>query len=47
MFSGLYRLGKTARFVRYWGEGHVPASPANIRDMWNRIYEWLDKYLGP
>ncbi len=45
MFSGLYRLGKTARFVRYWGEGHVPASPANIRDMWTRIYEWLDQYL--
>ncbi len=47
MFSGLYRLGKTARFVRYWGEGHSPASPANIRDMWNRIYQWLDEYLAP
>jgi dipeptidyl aminopeptidase/acylaminoacyl peptidase len=46
MFSGLYRLGKTARFVRYWGEGHVPASPANVRDMWSRIYEWLDAYLS-
>ncbi len=46
MFSGLYRLGKTARFVRYWGEGHVPASPANVRDMWNRIYQWLDEYLA-
>jgi dipeptidyl aminopeptidase/acylaminoacyl peptidase len=46
MFAGLYRLGKTARFVRYWGEGHSPASPANIRDMWQRIYEWLDEYLA-
>jgi dipeptidyl aminopeptidase/acylaminoacyl peptidase len=46
MFAGLYRLGKTARFVRYWGEGHSPASPANIRDMWQRIYGWLDEYLA-
>ncbi|HZD05730.1 MAG TPA: prolyl oligopeptidase family serine peptidase [Longimicrobiales bacterium] len=46
MFSGLYRLGKPARFVRYWGEGHVPASPANILDMWQRIYGWLDEYLA-
>jgi dipeptidyl aminopeptidase/acylaminoacyl peptidase len=41
-FSSLYRQGKRAEFVRYWGEGHVLESPANIRDMWRRIEGWLD-----
>jgi dipeptidyl aminopeptidase/acylaminoacyl peptidase len=43
-FNGLYRQGKRARFVRYWGEGHVLESPANIRDMWQRIFEWFDSF---
>jgi len=47
MFTALYRLNKDAVFVRYWGEGHVPHSPANIRDVWNRIFRWLDQYIGP
>lgn len=46
-FSALYRQGKRARFVRYWGEGHVFQSPANIRDMWEQIYRWLDQALMP
>lgn len=37
MFGALMRSGKDARYVRYWGEGHGPSSPANIRDMWGRI----------
>jgi len=45
-FSALYRQNKRARFVRYWGEGHVLQSPANICDMWQRIYAWFDQYLG-
>ena len=44
-FVALYRLGKRARFVRYWGEGHVLQSPANIRDMWGQILKWLDENL--
>ncbi|WJI16110.1 prolyl oligopeptidase family serine peptidase [Pseudoxanthomonas winnipegensis] len=43
-FNGLYRQGKRARFVRYWGEGHVLESPANIRDMWQRIFTWFDAF---
>mgnify|MGYP002814895953 CR=1 FL=1 len=31
--------------VRYWGEGHGIRSPANIRDMWRRMFEWYDRYL--
>ena len=46
MFTALYRQGKPASFVRYWGEGHLLESPANIEDMWKRIYEWFDRYLA-
>ena len=46
-FSALYREGKRARFVRYWGEGHILQSPANIRDMWDHIYTWFDELLKP
>jgi dipeptidyl aminopeptidase/acylaminoacyl peptidase len=44
-FSALYRQGKRARFVRYWGEGHSLQSPANIRDFWAQVYAWLDEHL--
>jgi dipeptidyl aminopeptidase/acylaminoacyl peptidase len=44
-FTALYRQGKRASFVRYWGEGHVLEGPANIRDMWERIYAWFDENL--
>ena len=45
MFNALNRQGKDALFVRYWGEGHIIQSPANIRDMWSRITQWLDQHL--
>jgi dipeptidyl aminopeptidase/acylaminoacyl peptidase len=45
-FSALYRQGKRARFVRYWGEGHVLQSPANIDDVWQRIFAWFDEFLS-
>lgn len=44
-FLGLSRLGKKARFVRYWGDSHTLESPANIRDMWNRVFEWFDEHF--
>ena len=43
-FRSLYRQGKRVQFVRYLGEGHVLGSPANIRDMWQRMIEWMDEY---
>lgn len=46
LFSALYRQGKRARFVRYWGEGHVLQSPANIQDMWQQIFGWFDEFVG-
>jgi dipeptidyl aminopeptidase/acylaminoacyl peptidase len=46
-FNSLYRQGKRARFVRYWGEGHVLESTANVTDMWKQIYAWFDEFLKP
>lgn len=43
MYSALRRLGKPVRFVRYWGEGHVIAGAANIRDLWARVMGWLSE----
>jgi dipeptidyl aminopeptidase/acylaminoacyl peptidase len=45
-FTALYRLGKPVKFLRYWGEGHVVASPANVRHLWSQIFTWLDSNLG-
>ncbi|PQA87173.1 hypothetical protein CW354_14130 [Marinicaulis flavus] len=41
MFGALKRSGKDVRYVRYWGEGHLLSSPANIRDMWERTDAFL------
>jgi dipeptidyl aminopeptidase/acylaminoacyl peptidase len=45
-FNALYRQGKRAEFVRYWGEGHVLESPANITDMWQKLFAWFDEFLA-
>jgi hypothetical protein len=44
MYGALLRAGKDARYVRYWGEGHGPSSPANIRDMWRRFDDFLTEH---
>ena len=46
LFSALYRQGKRARFVRYWGEGHVLQSPANIEHMWDEVLGWFEEFLS-
>ncbi len=47
LFYGLYRQGKTARFLRYWGENHgLARSPANIRSLFAEINRWLDTHLA-
>jgi dipeptidyl aminopeptidase/acylaminoacyl peptidase len=40
-YIALYRQGKRARFVRYWGDDHVITNPANVKDMWKHIINWL------
>ncbi|MFC4309440.1 S9 family peptidase [Steroidobacter flavus] len=45
-FFGLYRQGKRAKLLRYWGEDHgLRQSPANIRDMYEQIVAWLKTNL--
>ncbi len=45
MYTGLYRLGRPVRFVRYFGEEHAIDSPANIRHLWGELFSWFDTYL--
>jgi dipeptidyl aminopeptidase/acylaminoacyl peptidase len=47
MFTALNRLGRRVRFARYWGEGHILKSPANIADMWSQLFAWFDEHLAP
>lgn len=46
MFMELARQRADATLVRYWGEGHVLSSPANIRDYWSRVIAFLRDHLG-
>lgn len=46
MFNALNSLERDARLIVYRGEGHWPSSPANIRDLWDNVFEWLDRYMG-
>lgn len=41
--TALARQNKNALFVRYWGEQHVVLQPQNQRDMWNRVFDFLEK----
>ncbi len=46
MLAAMHRQGKWARLVTYWGETHSNASPANVRDVYREIFDWLDRTLG-
>ncbi|ACG78585.1 conserved hypothetical protein [Phenylobacterium zucineum HLK1] len=45
VFSALFRQGKDAQLVVYWGEGHGLASPGNVRDYYARLFTFLDAHL--
>jgi hypothetical protein len=45
LFSALYRQNRDAELLTYWGERHVIQSPANVRDLYARLFAWLDPYL--
>lgn len=47
MFSALYRQGGTSRLVTYWGEHHHVLSPANMRDLYSQVFDWLDRTMPP
>lgn len=45
-FYALYRAGRAARLLRYWGESHSLAqSPANVRSIHEETLRWFDRYL--
>lgn len=46
-FTALDRAGKRARLLRYWGEGHILRSPANMRHFWRETLQWFATYLAP
>ncbi len=46
MFSALFRQNKDAQALLYHGEGHVLLTPANITDLYQRIFAFLDAHLG-
>lgn len=45
LFAALYRLGKPAELVRYYGEGHGLRSPQNIRDFYKRVLAFFDRHV--
>jgi dipeptidyl aminopeptidase/acylaminoacyl peptidase len=44
LFNALVAQRKRAQFVRYWGEAHELKTPANLRDLWQRIFAWFDEF---
>lgn len=48
MFNALYRQDKDATLLTLFGEGHLPASPANIRAIYAQVLPWLaDRLASP
>lgn len=45
LFAALYRANAEAALLAYFGEGHANVSPANIRDIHERILSWLDVHV--
>lgn len=45
VYSILHARGVPVELAKYWGEGHILASPGNIRDSWNRTEGFFRKYL--
>lgn len=43
MFAALTQLKRDVRLIRYWGDDHVPQSPANIADRYRRMLDWLQQ----
>lgn len=47
MFGALHAQEKDAVLLTYWGEGHGVRSPANLRDLYARALDWLDRGFKP
>jgi dipeptidyl aminopeptidase/acylaminoacyl peptidase len=47
MFTALYRQNKDAVLALYRGESHVILGPANVRDEYARVFQFLADHIGP
>ncbi len=47
MYSALFRQGKDAMLVIYWGANHAATAPGDVRDVWARTFRFLDAHLTP
>ena len=45
MFAALYRQGKDAKLLTFWGEGHVINAPGNVRRLYEEALGWLDQAM--
>jgi len=46
MYTALFRQRKDAMLVTYWGMMHTPIAPGDVRDMYDRIFDFLDEHVG-
>lgn len=46
MYSALFRQGKDAMLVTYWGGLHGVSSPGDVRDMYARLFSFLNTRLA-
>jgi dipeptidyl aminopeptidase/acylaminoacyl peptidase len=46
MYSALFRQGKDALLLLYWGAMHGPSSPGDIRDIYDQTFRFLDDHLA-
>jgi dipeptidyl aminopeptidase/acylaminoacyl peptidase len=46
-FTALRRQNKRAKFICYWGEGHIFENPADIRDARQEVLNWFAEFLKP
>lgn len=46
MYAALFRQGKDAVFVTYFGALHTLTSPGDVRDVYVRLFAFLDEHLG-
>jgi len=45
MYSALFRQGKDAQFVTYFGALHTLTSSGDVRDLYARVFGFLDEHL--
>lgn len=47
LFASLHRQDKDAMLITVFGEGHIVASPGNVKETYRLALDWLATVLGP